>query len=208
MKKAALLCLALVLALGALGVGYAKWSDTVTMSGPVKTGKVCIGVRAGSAGEVFHGTPPFNDMNYTSFDSQLGTYSCPPGYQFNGIHEELKDVAHVTVVNELDTDGDGNIDTVEFTIEDAYPYLLMELSFVVCNCGTIPLKIQAPVITQDDGILIQYLDNVGVQLEPGACSAEISMYVGVPQYLSTGELTPQGATLHFSILVGGIQWAE
>jgi hypothetical protein len=39
-KKIGLLALALVLALGALGVGYASWSDTIFVSGTVETGSV------------------------------------------------------------------------------------------------------------------------------------------------------------------------
>jgi len=40
MRKIGLLALALVLALGALGVGYAAWTDTVTIEGTVNTGTV------------------------------------------------------------------------------------------------------------------------------------------------------------------------
>ena len=40
MKKIGLLSLALVLALGALGVGYAAWTDTITIEGTVNTGSV------------------------------------------------------------------------------------------------------------------------------------------------------------------------
>jgi|SRR3989304_3802811 len=42
MKKIALLSLALVMALGTLGVAYAMWYDTVTISGNVQTGTVDI----------------------------------------------------------------------------------------------------------------------------------------------------------------------
>jgi len=42
MKKIGLLALALVLALGALGVGYAAWTDTITIKGTVNTGNVDI----------------------------------------------------------------------------------------------------------------------------------------------------------------------
>ena len=38
MRKIILISLALILALGSLGVGYAMWSDTVTVDGPVTTG--------------------------------------------------------------------------------------------------------------------------------------------------------------------------
>jgi predicted ribosomally synthesized peptide with SipW-like signal peptide len=40
MKKIGLICMALVLALGALGVGYAAWTDKITIEGTVETGTV------------------------------------------------------------------------------------------------------------------------------------------------------------------------
>jgi hypothetical protein len=44
MKKIGLLCMALVLALGMLGVGYALWKDEVTIEGTVNTGTVEIDI--------------------------------------------------------------------------------------------------------------------------------------------------------------------
>lgn len=41
-KKIGLLSLTLVLTLGAIGIGLAKWSDTVTIEGTVNTGTVCL----------------------------------------------------------------------------------------------------------------------------------------------------------------------
>ena len=40
MKKIGLICLALVLALGTIGVGYALWSDTLFLEGTVGTGNI------------------------------------------------------------------------------------------------------------------------------------------------------------------------
>jgi len=53
MKKIGLLSLALVLALGALGVGYAAWTDQITIEGTVNTGSVEISVEALSGTEVY-----------------------------------------------------------------------------------------------------------------------------------------------------------
>ena len=44
MKKIGLLCLALVLALGTLGIGYAAWTDTVYIEQTVETGTVKVGI--------------------------------------------------------------------------------------------------------------------------------------------------------------------
>lgn len=43
MKKIGLICLALVLAVGALGVGFAMWSETLVIDTTVETGTYCIG---------------------------------------------------------------------------------------------------------------------------------------------------------------------
>lgn len=206
MKRIGILALVLVVALGALGIGYAKWSDTVIVNGSVETGEVCFLIDCESAGEVFHGSAPFNDSNWVDWVATPGAVSCPPGFTFTGIHEVDKDVASSSAECD-DVDEDGMTETINFTIDNAYPYVLLELSFVVCNCGTIPIKIETPTITQDDGLLIQWLDNIGYQLHPGEC-VEISFYVGVTQTLPNGELTPQGTALHFSATVSAVQWNE
>ena len=43
MKKIGILCLALVLALGSLGIGFAHWSDQLYVEGTVNTGEVLVG---------------------------------------------------------------------------------------------------------------------------------------------------------------------
>lgn len=53
MKKIGLICLTLVLALGALGIGYATWSDTVLISGTVQTGSLDLTVVGYSGTEVY-----------------------------------------------------------------------------------------------------------------------------------------------------------
>lgn len=40
MKKLTIVALVMVLCLGAIGIGWAKWTDTITISGTVKTGSV------------------------------------------------------------------------------------------------------------------------------------------------------------------------
>ena len=42
MKRIGLICLALVLALGAMGVGLAQWTETLTISGVVCTGELDV----------------------------------------------------------------------------------------------------------------------------------------------------------------------
>jgi len=212
MKKFGILCLALVIALGALGVGYAAWTDTIFISGTVNTGSLCFSVSDGSWGEV--GGCPDKLWGTWVENDYPGGVSCPPGYHFEGIHvlppPEDKCVADVSFLPH-DTDGDGNWDTLDVIIDNAYPYFLADISFYVCNCGTIPLKIQTPIISQDPSLLIQYGNHIGYQLHPGQCDAEISFMVGVTQHLNNDPqqaLTPQGVPLTFTIDLTAIQWNE
>ena len=60
MKKIGLLCLALVLALGALGVGYGLWDKTVYIEGTVYTGEVDAIM---SVGDCWDTEPPEKDVS-------------------------------------------------------------------------------------------------------------------------------------------------
>ncbi len=53
MKKIALISLALVLALGTLGLGYAHWADTIFITGTVNTGSVDLVVEDVSGTDVY-----------------------------------------------------------------------------------------------------------------------------------------------------------
>lgn len=93
MKKLLFISLALVLALGALGVSYASWTDKVTITGTVKTGNLCFSIDQGTIGEVSncYGTPIYTfpgatpgpgDTNWTTFVPGAPDLSCPPGFVF------------------------------------------------------------------------------------------------------------------------------
>jgi hypothetical protein len=239
MKKFGLLCLAIVLALGALGVGYASWTDTIFIEGTVETGEVCIEFDTSKAmGEVICTNPPagafdpYPDFNWSGWSASddPNKRSCPPGYEFDLIECVDKDVASVTFVRK---DADGNvvdpadygiipIKELEVTIHDAYPHLAVDFSFWVHNCGSIPVILQEPVITQSDFLLIEYGDNIGTQLHP-CNSVEISFVVGVVQhkgYYGYGgawivddesqDLLPQNndTDITFTIEIPAKQWAE
>jgi len=224
MKKIGLLCLALVLALGAMGIGYSAWTDTITINGTVQTGKVCLKIEKGTYSEINNCPPSVNnfpypaDLNWSGWVKSIGNLSCPMGYKFDSKTCTDKDVAYIT----FDTvkDADGNIKALNITIHNAYPHYLGWITFEVCNCdtSTIPIRLEKPVISQSPYLVIEYRDGVGEQLEPGACH-EVSLYVGVVQhegyYNGSGvwivddpaqPLTPQNTDLTFTITVTGIQW--
>lgn len=210
MKKIGLICLALILALGALGAVYASWNDTVTISGPVGTGRVNIQfvgpIYCAEAASLF-------DLNWTTWVTKAtGNDSCPPngGFDNAGVHVETKEVGYLdpTSVIPIDSDGDTYFDQLQLTVLNGYPYYLIELRVHVENCGTIPVDINILPITQDPSLLIEVFN--GDQVEPGV-THEISFYVGVTQHLHNNpleDLTPQGVPLTFTIGIQGTQWNE
>jgi predicted ribosomally synthesized peptide with SipW-like signal peptide len=216
MKKIGLLMLALVIALGALGIGYAKWSDTVVVNGSINTGTVCFSFEPGTFDEV-GGCP---DKNWTTWEELTSSHivSCPPGYSFFGIHNVDKCVADVSITPNYDANHI-NIESLTVTINNAYPFFLTDISFYLCNCGTIPIKINAPTIVQNPSLLIQYGDNIGVQIHPREC-VEVSMKIGVTEHVGhyvndvwetndpSMPLTGQGVPLSFTVSVSAVQYNE
>lgn len=143
MKKIGLLVLALVLALGSLGVAYARWSDTVSITGTVTAGKVCV-----------------------EWDDAYSTDRCPygnPWYVGPGNGDANVDVAAITG-NEDGWPNEGIYDFDTYftdknaactqvteigdhqlliTVNNAYPLYFGDVEVEYCNCGTIPVKIQS-----------------------------------------------------------------
>jgi len=215
MKKIGLLCLALVLALGALGVGYASWTDTIFIDGSVTTGSVCI---AFSDCDLLDEDQPINPGgDYPTNDPD---YTCNNGFAYEtglGYYWELdKNVAWGSQL--VSQDGK----TLEVTLHNAYPCNFNKLSFYVLNCGTIPLKIDhilingqkfstgVPYVQVDfngDGAYdfeIQWGNNWGAQIEPEGRSPEFSFWMHVLQPCPQNQLD----TLTFTIEIVAVQWNE
>jgi len=220
MKKIGLLILVLVMAIGSLGVGYAMWSDTVSVEGTIETGMVVLCIEDNVPGEAKSYKEVqgcdwdpmkliYPDMNWQGWIPVLGSISCPPGYGFDRKPCTNKDVAYVTFTPVYDDTPVHHIKELQVTIHNAYPYYLAWITFELCNCGNIPLHVGPEIFSQNPSLLIEYRNGAG-QLEPRECH-EISFYVGVTQWLNNDPaqgLTPQGADLEFTITLTGYQWNE
>jgi hypothetical protein len=225
MKKIGLLALAMVLAVGGMGVGYAAWIDTIYINGTVDTGAVCL---------EFEGLPYYGEINlcpdsinnpgepadqyWSGWEYKYGILSCPNNHRFVEKGCTNKDVASITFVEVLNDTG--QIVGLEVTVNNAYPHFLGHFTVEVCNCGTIPIKLRKPAFDQSPFLLIEYRNgDYPVQLEPDECK-EMSFFVGVVQHKGYWDnshwivddprepLLPMDTDLTFTIDIEGIQWNE
>lgn len=183
MKKIGLICLALVMALGALGVGYAMWDKTLFIEGTVNTGEVNA---LWTSAFNFDG-PGEKDLN------------------FDGSRKD-KDVGE-TIVTGVGTQ------TLVITILNGYPCYFNDIEYHFQNTGTVPVKIQSITLTPldftlasamgaDDGELwVVFYDGIGSQLEPGD-TATGSFLLHVEQCAAELE------TYTFTVEVLLVQWNE
>ena len=204
MKKIGLLCLALILAVGSLGIGYAMWSDTITISGTAKTGTLDWEFQ----GPLISGdpcVPPTNDLNcfYDLYDGTWQTMT--------------KSVACTDMAI-------SSPDTLDITVHNAYPFYGNHIAFVVKDLGTIPLKIWKLEFYRD-GTLIDttYAENKYVYLDyDGDGAPEIQLWWGdgfglqmhqgdkhdVSFMLLVLEPADQNITYNFSMKLIAVQWNE
>jgi hypothetical protein len=217
MRKIGLLCLALVLALGTLGIGYATWSANVTIEQEVYSGELCT---------EFDTLCTVTDELGDGYDWTIEWLLCDPGH--TKVKWLDKDEAWCTC-NATDKDGDGSRETMVITCNNTYPSYYNHLDFWLCNCGTIPSKIQgasvlvdgvveyywdlssidpgpAPCVSLDltdddkDDIELHWGNCFGRQLHPGYCDANCSFDWHILQD------APQNAILGFEIEIHTVQW--
>jgi hypothetical protein len=207
MKKLGMLALMLLVGMAILGLGYAKWSETLTIDGTVNTGEVDWEFSSFSILDSL--APPNEEPDYNTADGFVGDF-----WQVD------KNVGWAE--GELvDSDGDGDKDTFALTFYNVYPSYFNEISVYAHNNGTIPIiidrvlingtelkKSPTPVVKLDltnDGkpdVEVWWGNGFGVQLEPSNRSPEMSFWFHVLQD------APEGETLHFNISIEAIQWNE
>jgi hypothetical protein len=150
MKKIGLLCLALVFALGALGVGYAMWSDTLYIDGTVYTGDVDVEF----SNQMPNDSATLTDLS-TGDPAEPGTWTDggniddPTYWTWSGAVQpetnpndpEFKEVASI------DCNIDEATSTLTVTIDHGYPSYFGGVGFTIDNLGTVPVKILSMTLT-------------------------------------------------------------
>ncbi len=123
MRKVGLLILALVFALGALGAGYAMWSDEIVIKGTVNTGTVDITVDEYSSTYVYKDLD--NNELINSDEPMEGNYLL---------------VAYATAEEAVNSDAD-----VIMTFDNLFPGEIYCADFGGEYTGTIPVHVAADI---------------------------------------------------------------
>jgi hypothetical protein len=227
MKKIGLLCLALVLALGTLGLGYATWSDNVTVEEHIESSEMCVSLTScstndgGMQDDQTIGTivpTCANTHNTTLCDVAAGKYgqitpnsrACPLGKHVGS--------SNCTMV---DRNGDGQLEVMLIDAYNQYPSYYGIANFSACNCGPLPWAIlDVDVVVNDvvvgtydanfcqtydlDGDTVPDLeiwwgDSFGCQKDQWQC-VDISVHWHLLQE------APQDAELEVKMVINVVQW--
>ncbi|MBA7607286.1 hypothetical protein ES703_14445 [subsurface metagenome] len=135
MKKIGLLVMALVLAMGMLGVGYAAWTDTVTIDGTVNTGNVDLQVVGYSSTWVYKVPGETNDIVVIYHDS-----SSEPTVP-TGAVEVRPNQTHPYAVAYAIAEPGTNDDEVTITYVGLFPSIVFRADILLHYAGSIPVNI-------------------------------------------------------------------
>ena len=201
-KKIPLFCFLLTAALFMTGISYALWSETLYVRGTVEMGYIDWGFAL-----------PYNVLD------EEGDLDWMADCSWNW-WLETKDVGGPTLVVFVDTDGDGDYDKLEITLQNTYPYYAEEISFYLKCGGTVPIIFDRVVIDgvayrvgpsfthfldctgdQVPDIKIRYGDHIGTQFHPGD-DGEVSISIMVLQE------APENAALSFELELVAVQYNE
>jgi hypothetical protein len=235
MKKIGLLSLALILALGTLGVGYAMWTDTVTVTGTVHTGTVQVGIldvgtNDPGPGQYFLPDEPLQDgFSFDPLVQPVDPWQGPPFYYLGD-----KDVASCNSYNIGDVkcicNDVGYYAAVSEVVDHAYPFYAPTMHLQIASCGTVPVKIDSVEmidVVDPDGVLECivwgweiYPPEAGVG--PVIGSGTLEEFVTALDHFQIEECevmdiylteiflecTPQGKTATFDLTITASQWNE
>jgi hypothetical protein len=163
-KKIGLLCLALVLALGALGVGYASWTDTIFVTGTVNTGSVDLSIVELSSTYVYK-VPGEEAGQYDDVaDEMVVVHQRKNMRPSDGITWSVINVPPIPPNGILVASATANCtadDTISVTFDNAFPCTTLTADFLVHNVGSIPVKVDAEIIST--------WGDVALLGDPGVC---------------------------------------
>lgn len=233
MKKLGILVIAIVVATGSLGLGYSMWSQTVSISGKVVSGHLCVAWTTATNMDRGPAGPPY-DVGAGNGDPNLDVAAITGnsnGWPFTGyptFPADTQATYYFTDKNVASTNVTGlYTNTLLVTVNNGYPLYYNDLQVEFCNCGTIPVKLQSIVIkplnftlanqpwsdatypSNGGQIWVTVTDGIGTQLDPGQCKAASVKFV----VQESAQQNRQGPDLEtgayqFTITWTVVQWNE
>jgi hypothetical protein len=149
MRKIGLLSLTLVVVLGALGIGYAHWTDTITIEGTVCTGSVDINVEYLSGSDVYKDLNT-DDIVYHFWLKDLSGAIIWETWSADPANMDLFPVAHAgsTLLGD---------DLVGMNFTNAFPCSYLTADFIVHYVGSVPAIVTADFDRVPTDPAVQYL---------------------------------------------------
>lgn len=147
MKKVGFICLALILALGALGVGYATWSQELIITEEVNTGSFVIGVRDVETNDP---GPALSEPGGEVYPASASEGTRDPGYEKNVGAAYSENGEYKCTHEGIDFYHD-----VTETIVNAYPSYSCTITLEFANCGSVPGIVESvtpEMISDPDGL--------------------------------------------------------
>jgi hypothetical protein len=196
---AGVILMGIAVALAALGVGYGLWSDTLRISGAVATGSINAAFSLHEVDEgLARGAPDGPKDNGINEDMEAGGIDTAECYA--RVSNSPTPVVDAPVSDSAADDiASRPSDFLFVYLKNAYPSFNCYVDFDVHNIGSIPLKVNQPVIGPQPGpgILTVELQNCyanGTQLEPGK-EALCTLHVHVERGARPDQLYRFGATI-------------
>jgi len=219
-KKILFIAMALVVALGGLGIGYARWTDQVTISGNVNTGSLSLQLSQYSGDEVYkdpatgtlvyahwfvNGTGGIETKQYNKIVP--GTYQPPftglilVAYASATLNPGFKSIT-VDYHNLFPIPGVGWYNDGCFFTD-----------FRICNLGTVPVILDVTMTTTGTignlpagSIILEQCGGGaidGVQLEGGECIGCALLKICIPD-----DNAYQSLSGTITVTIDGVQWNE
>jgi len=146
MKKIGLLVLALVLALGTLGVAYAAWTDTIAIDGTVETGTLDINA------VYFSGTDIYKNL---ADDSVVTVFWVKDAAGVIKWQSGTPPASNVLVASAAAAPTPAVDDSVDITFTGAIPSDYLVADVIIRSDGSVPTIVTADIDTDDE--LLEWL---------------------------------------------------
>jgi hypothetical protein len=144
LKRTGLLALAIVLALGTLGVGYAAWTESVYVQGTVNTGTLDINPIS-SASTFVYKVP--NATGGYDIVVHYPVANPDPNPATDGDGNPLPPVASAIASF---TNGGSDADAAQMTFTGLFPNVEFQADVGMIYCGTIPAKVSVATIVDPE----------------------------------------------------------